>query len=83
MAPIVLVKTGIEIISSVGIDTMITAVANKVLPTSYGLFGAAQKICVKVGSVGLSLVAGRAITKTIDEYLEELKTVTKELEDEE
>lgn len=83
MAPIAIIKTGIEIVSGIGIDTMITAAAKQIIPQSYGLFGLAQKACVKIGSIGLSLVAGKAITNTLDQYIDEIKTIAEELEAEE
>lgn len=64
---------GAEIVAGIGIDQMITTVANNTIPKSYGLCGFAQKVCIKAGSVGLSIVATHALAKTIDEYLDELE----------
>lgn len=71
-------KIGVEIISAIGVDAMITTAANLCMPKTYGLMGLAQKVCVKTGSVGLSLVAARSITKAIDEYVEEFKTIAEQ-----
>lgn len=64
---------GAEILAGVGIDAMITTAAKTFVPESYGIFGTAQKVCIKFGSIGLSLVATKALSKTIDEYLDELE----------
>jgi hypothetical protein len=78
MGSLGILKTGIEIVAGIGVDTMITTAANAVMPKSFGLCGILQKVCVKAGSIGLSLVAGRAITKAIDEYLEEAKDIVEQ-----
>ncbi len=78
MAPMMIVKTGMEIVTGIGVDTMLTTAANTFIPKSYGLCGVFQKVCIKAGSIGLSLVASRAITKAIDEYLEEVKAIADE-----
>lgn len=64
---------GFELVAGIGIDAMITTVANNVIPETYGLIGKAQKICIKCGSVGLSIIATKALEKTIDEYLDALE----------
>jgi hypothetical protein len=64
---------GAEIVAGIGIDTMITTAAKNTIPETYGVFGTAQKVCVKAGSIGLSMIATRALAHTIDEYLDELE----------
>ena len=64
---------GAEIVAGIGIDQMITTAANNTIPKTYGLFGFTQKVCIKAGSIGLSIVATHALAKTIDEYLDELE----------
>ena len=64
---------GFEVVAGIGIDTMITTLANKVIPETYGVVGMAQKVCIKAGSIGLSLVATKALGDTIDEYLDALE----------
>lgn len=78
MEAIRIAAKGAEVLAGVGIDAMITTAAKTFIPDSYGIFGTAQKVCIKFGSVGLSLVATRALSKTIDEYLDELEEAFKE-----
>ena len=72
MSLIKLAKVGFETVAGIGIDTMITTAANKVIPESYGAFGVAQKICIKAGSIGLTLVATKALGDVIDDYVDSI-----------
>ena len=66
------ISTGFCVLASIGVDAILTGVALTVLPATYGLPGFAQKICVKAGTIGMSLVIGDAIDTTISKYAKSL-----------
>ena len=68
LKPLEIAEIGFCFISSVGVDTVLTGLASTVLPKTYGFPGLIQKICVKAGTVGLSLVAADAIDNVVGKY---------------
>ena len=72
-------KVGVDVVAGIGVDAMITTAANLCIPKTYGIFGLAQRFCIKTGSIGLGLVAGRAIAEAIDGYVEDIKTAADEV----
>jgi len=68
----------ISALSAIGIDTLLSTAANLIVPGGAGLFGAAQKICVRVGVAGLSMLAADAIDRrmmdTINEACDKMET---------
>lgn len=79
ISPVQAAKIGFCLLASVGVDAVLTGVVATVLPTSYGLPGLAQKLCVKAGTIGLSMVAADAIENSVEKCI---KTVSEEIEKE-
>jgi hypothetical protein len=62
------ISTGFCVLASIGVDAILTGIAATAVPKTFGLPGLAQKVCIKAGTIGLSLVVGDAIDNTISKY---------------
>lgn len=79
ISPIQAAKIGFCLVASVGVDTVLTGIVATVLPKSYGIPGLVQKLCVKAGTLGLSMVAADAIEGSVEKYI---KVVSDEIDKE-
>lgn len=61
-----------DVAAGVGVDVILTAIAKNVVPQSFGVPGAIQKVCVKAASIGLSFVASEAMDKVVRDYVKEI-----------
>ena len=78
MKPFDAALLGFDIVAGAGVDTILTGIVDAVIPTSYGLPGIIQKVCIKTATIGISVVAAEAMDRVIKSYVKEIAESFKE-----
>lgn len=74
-------KITFEVLATLGIDAIVSGVADKYVPKTYGFAGVCQKICTKAASLGVSIIAADALETSLDNMELKAQLVLDAIED--